>query len=138
MSLKDRISRLEGEEPERCDACLQLDGYAGCEHDPDVCDQAERANGFSRLRSLRRVGWFAPDAPKHEHVPISDATRALLDSGALVVERDADLAELAEREPQLWRCKKERSGPQDLEPCPECGYMPGVVQIIHTDEAAIL
>jgi hypothetical protein len=138
MSLKDRITRLEGEGPQRCDACLQLDGYAGLGHDPEVCDEAERAKGFPRLRSLMRAGWFAPDAPKHEHVPISDATRALLDSGTLVVERDADLAELAEREPQLWRCRGERSGPQDLEPCPECGFMPDVVTIIHTEEAAIL
>jgi hypothetical protein len=107
-------------------------------HDPDVCDEAGRTAGFPRLQALMRAGLFSRDAPKHEHVPISDATRALLDSGTLVVDRDADLAELAEREPQLWRCKEEQSGPQDLEPCPECGFMPGVVQIIHTHEAVIL
>jgi hypothetical protein len=139
MSRRSRIDRAFDEiGGGHCDACFQADDFAGCVHDPEVCDEAERAKGFPRLRALMRAGWFAPDAPKHEHVPISDATRALLDSVTLVVDRDADLAELAEREPQLWRCKEERSGPQALEPCPECGFMPGVVQIIHTQEAAIL
>lgn len=137
-NIDDRLMKLEGDGPQRCDGCFELDGFEGCRHDPEVCDEAKRAAGFPRLRSLRRVGWFAPDAPKHEHVPISDATSSLLDSGTLVVDRDADLAELARREPQLWRCKEKRSGPQDLEPCPACGFMPGVVQIIHTHEAAIL
>jgi hypothetical protein len=142
MSLKDRVSRLEGDGPERCDACLQLDGFAGCGHDPEVCDEAEQAAGFPRLRSLMRAGWFRKDAPKHEHVPMSDATRALLDSGALVVDRDdpkdAALSELARLEPQLWRCKEERRGPAAKEPCPECEFMPDVVEIVHTHAAAVM
>jgi hypothetical protein len=140
-SIDDRLKKLEGEGPQRCDACFQLDDFAGYGHDPEVCDEAERAKGFPRLRSLMRTGWFSKDAPKHEHVPISDATRSLLDSGALVVDRDnpqdADLTELADREPQLWHCKEERSGPSPT-PSPECGFMSVVVTIIHTHEAAIL
>ena len=100
---------------------------------------ATKRNGLTDSRAYAHLGGSDGSHPTRQSMSTSPyPTRALLDSGALVVERDADLAELAEREPQLWRCKKERSGPQDLEPCPECGSMPGVVQIIHTDEAAIL
>jgi hypothetical protein len=139
MSLKDRLAKLEDEGPERCDACSQV-GVA-LAHDPEDCDKEEQEALFPSLRAFTRAGWFRPNAPKHQHVPISDETRALLNSGALVVDGDhpdnAALAELAKRELQLWRCKEKRYGPV-AKPCPKCGSLPDVLEVIHSHGAAMM
>jgi hypothetical protein len=140
MSRRSRIDRAFDEVGGgRCDACRQAGPVLA--HDPEVCDKKAQADLFPRLQAFTRAGWFRPNAPKHEHVPISDETRALLDSGTLVVDRgvpdSAALAELAEREPQLWRCKEERHEPTPT-PCPKCGSVPDVMQFIHSHDAGVM
>jgi hypothetical protein len=139
MAIKDRLRKLEQNAPTRCPECMEKPEVMGVMHKPDACNEVEIEAGYPGLRSLIKAGWFAPNAPTHEHVPISDETRAAINSGQIVVdEHDPDQAavqEIARREPHLWRCKEGTMG-EATEPCPVCGFQAEVFQIVHTHAAA--